>query len=273
MKVSDYFYKIASDVRGEILKMHFNSQSSHIGSALSCVDILVGLYFSVLRINPKNPNDKNRDRFILSKGHAVSALYATLAQRGFFPKKILDQYCLDETKLPGHSTINCIPGVEVSTGSLGHGLSIGIGMAIAAKHDTCNYRVFVLLSDGECEEGAVWEASMFATHHKLDNLVAIVDYNKLQAFGYVKNILNLEPLKAKWEAFGWAVKEIDGHNFLQIISILKKVPFVKNKPSVIIAHTIKGKGISFMEDELKWHYKSPNKEEFEKALAELKIKK
>lgn len=261
---------ISKDIRRHILKMHAKSNSSHIGSALSCVDILVALYFCVLKIDPKNPKDGNRDRFILSKGHGVSALYATLAKRDFFSETILEEYCIDGGRLPGHSTKDCAPGVEVSTGSLGHGLPIGAGMALSAKHDELGYRVFVLLSDGECDEGSVWEAALFASHHRLDNLIAIVDYNKIQAFGRTNEVLNLEPLTDKWKAFGWEVREIiDGHNFGEVISTLRKVSFKGKKPSVVIVHTVKGKGVSFMENKLEWHYKSPNKEELELALQEL----
>ena len=268
-KLLKNYEKIATNIRKKIVRMHTQSKSSHIGSALSVVDILVALYFHVLKIDPKNPKDKNRDRLILSKGHAASALYATLAQRGFFTEEILEEYCIDGGKLPGHSTIGCVPGVEVSTGSLGHGLSMGIGMSIAAKHDRRDYKVFVLLSDGECNEGSVWEAAMFAAHHKLDNLIAIVDYNKIQAFGRTNEVINLEPFRNKWISFGWAVKEIDGHNFSQIEEKFREVPFEKDKPSLIIAHTVKGRGISFMENELAWHYKSPNKKQLEIALKEL----
>ena len=263
------YQKIANSIRCEILKMHYNSQSSHIGAALSCVDILVVLFFSILRINPKNPKDFNRDRFILSKGHATSALYSTLSLRGYFNKSILKNYCCDDSTLPGHSTKECVSGVEVSTGSLGHGLPIGNGIALAGKHDKLKYRVFVLLSDGECEEGSIWEAALFASHHKLDNLIVIVNYNKLQTFGRVKEVLNLEPFVDKWKSFGWEVKEVNGHNFKDMEKVFKTVPFKKNKPSIIIAHTIKGKGISFMENKLEWHYKSPNKEELNLALQEL----
>ncbi len=263
------YKRIAREIRKKILRMIFRSQTSHIGSALSCVDLLTILYFSILRIDPSNSQGSERDRFILSKGHAASVLYATLAERGFIPEDILKEYCIDGGRLPGHSTMHCVPGVEVSTGSLGHGLSMGIGMAIAAKHDGSKYRVFILLSDGECDEGSVWESAMFASHHKLDNLIAIIDYNKIQAFGRTNEVINLEPFKDKWTAFGWIVKEIDGHNFTQIKETLRKVPFEKNKPSVVIAHTIKGKGVSFMENQIAWHYKSPNKEQLKTALKEL----
>jgi len=269
-KLIKKYYRIATNIRKNIVKMHAKSNSSHIGSALSCVDILTVLYFHILKIRHTNPPDEHRDRVILSKGHAISALYATLAERGLFDKSILENYCADGSLLPGHSTKGCIPGVEVSTGSLGHGLPIGVGMAVASKHDNLKSRIFIVLSDGECDEGSIWEAALFATHHKLDNLIAIVDYNKIQAFGLTKEVLNLEPFVDKWKAFGWEVREIDGHNFGEIIAALKKVPSRKNKPSVIIAHTVKGKGISFMENKLLWHYKSPNKEELEAALQELK---
>lgn len=260
---------LAKQVRRKILSMHAASGNSHVGSSLSVADILVALYFSAMKINAHNCEDRKRDRLLLSKGHASSALYAVLAKRGFFPKKLLNGYCVDRGMLPGHATINCVPGVEVSTGSLGHGLSIGAGLALAAKHDKNKSRIFVILSDGECQEGSVWEAAMFASQHKLDNLISIIDYNKLQAFGRNKDIVGLEPFSKKWAAFGWQVKEIDGHDMAKIIKILENVPFVAKKPSVIIAHTIKGKGVSFMEDNLAWHYKSPGWDELNIALKEL----
>jgi len=186
----------------------------------------------------------------------------------FFPKEWLGTYCQDGSHLAGHITYG-VPGVEASTGSLGHGLSIGCGMAVAGKHSSHSYRVFVLLSDGECDEGSTWEAALFAPHHRLDNLVAIVDYNKIQSFGTVKEVLDLEPLANKWQAFGWAVKEIDGHDFEQIEKALLSVPFEPERPSCIIAHTVKGKGVSFMENQLAWHYKPPNDDELRQALTEL----
>jgi len=256
-------------IRRNILKMIFKARVAHVGSALSVVDILTVLYFGILKIRPKNPKWANRDRLILSKGHAAAALYATLAQRGFFSKQRLKDYCLDGTKLAAHPVINCLPGVEASTGSLGHGLSLGLGMALAAKHDKKTYRVFVILSDGDCDEGSTWEAAMLAAHLKLDNLITIIDYNKIQALGWTKEVIDLEPFKDKWRSFGWAVKEIDGHDCQQIERTLKKIPFQLQKPSVVIAHTIKGKGISFMENKLEWHYQHPNKEQLKKALKEL----
>ena len=266
------YQKIAQRTRKEILRMIFNSQTSHIGSCLSCVDILTVLYFKILKVYPNNPRAEERNRFILSKGHATAALYATLAERGFFSKELLKSFCADGSKLPGHVTKGSIPGVEVSAGSLGHGLAIGAGMAIAGKLNNRKHRVFVLMSDGECDEGSVWETAMFSSHHRLDNLIGIIDYNKLQALGGTNEVLNLEPLKEKWNSFGWSVREINGHNFSEIEKTLIQVPFQKNKPSIIIAHTIKGKGISFMENKLEWHYKSPNRQEYNLAISELKKK-
>lgn len=225
--------------------MHANSGNSHIGCSFSAIEILIALYFCVLKISPKSCKNKNRDRLILSKGHAASSLYAVLAKRGFFPEGLLKSYCCDNGKLPGHSTINCVPGVEVSTGSLGHGLSIGAGLALSAKYDKNSFKTYVILSDGECQEGSVWEAAMFASQHKLDNLIAVIDYNKMQAFGKNKEVVDLEPFRKKWEAFGWKAKDVYGHNIPEIAEALNKAPFIKNKPSVIIAHTVKGRGSFF----------------------------
>ena len=262
---------LARAIRAHVLHMTHRANASHVGSCLSIADLLAVLYSDVLRVDPARPDWPDRDRFILSKGHGCAALYAVLAEQGFFPKEWLDTYCQDGAHLAGHITHHGVPGVEVSTGSLGHGLSIGCGMALAGKRDSCPYRVFVLLSDGECDEGSTWEAALFAPHHHLDNLIAIVDYNKIQSFGRVKEVLDLEPLAAKWRAFGWAVQEIDGHNFREIEKALLSVPFDVGQPSCIIAHTIKGKGVSFMENQLAWHYKSPNDEELQQALAELGV--
>ncbi len=263
------YSQIAKEIRKKVLKMFFDSQTAHIGSSLSEVDILTVLYFKILSIDPKNPTAEDRDRFLLSKGHGAAGLYATLAQRGFFPDGVLDTYCQDGGKLPGHSTRGCAPGVEVSTGSLGHGLPMGAGMAIAAKNDGKKYRIFVLMSDGECQEGSVWEAVLFAAHHKLDNLVAIVDRNWWQAFGKTEEILQLEPLEDKFIAFHWNVQRINGHNFSEIENALSQIPFEKTKPSLVIANTVKGKGVSFIENKLEWHYKNLTKEEYELALKEL----
>jgi len=260
---------LAQTIRAHVLHLTHKANASHVGTCLSMADILAVLYGGVLRVDPARPEWADRDRFILSKGHGAAAVYAVLAEQGFFPKDWLDTYCQDGSKLAGHITHHGVPGVEVSTGSLGHGLSIGCGMALAGKWDRRPYRVFVMLSDGECDEGSTWEAVLFAPHHRLDNLVAIVDYNKIQSFGTVKEVLDLEPLADKWRAFRWVVREIDGHDYEQIEDALTGVPFEPGKPSVIVAHTVKGKGVSFMENQLAWHYKSPNDEQLAQALAEL----
>lgn len=257
----------ANKIRKKVLKMIYDSGASHLGSCFSLIDILVVLYFKILHIDPKSPFSENRDRLILSKGHAVAALYAVLAEKGFFSAEILDTFYKSGGKLPGHSTRNSVPGIEVSTGSLGHGLSMGAGMALAGKRDKKDHRVFALMSDGELDEGSSWEAILFAGHHKLNNLIAIIDYNKLQATGRTNEVLNLEPLAEKWRAFGWHAQEINGHNFVELEKALTSLS--ENKPNVIIAHTIKGQGVSFIENKVLWHYRTPDKEEFEKALAEL----
>ena len=261
--------EIARRIRRHCIEMTHRANASHVGSSLSAVDLLAILYGRILRLDPSRPSWADRDRFILSKGHGCAALYAALAERGFFPVDWLETYYQDGSPLAGHATHKNIPGVEVSTGSLGHGLPIATGMSLAAKRDSGSYSVFCLLSDGECDEGSVWEAALFAPQHKLDNLVVMVDYNKIQSFGRVKEVIDLDPLAAKWTAFGWAVQEIDGHDLSAIENTLNQVPFEPGKPSCIIAHTIKGKGVSFMEDKLLWHYRSPKGEEFQAALAEL----
>lgn len=242
------------------------SKASHVGSCLSIADILYALYFKILKVDPSNPQKYDRDKFILSKGHGSAALYATLAERGFFPKEYLDQFYLDGGILPGHVDMTVAPGLEVSAGSLGHGLSIGVGMAIANKQMNNPGRIYVLLGDGECNEGSVWEAIMLASHLKLWNLTAIVDFNKLQGFGRTKEIISQENLAEKWRVFGWEAYEVDGHDVDELALEFNKP---HNRPKVIIAHTIKGKGVSFMENKLEWHYKSPNDEEYRIALGEL----
>lgn len=266
------FKALATRIRAQVVTMSHRARSSHVGSSLSIADLLAVLYGEVLNIDPSDTDNPDRDRFILSKGHGCSAVYAVLTELGFFPKEWLDSYLQDGSHLFGHITHHGVPGVEASTGSLGHGLAIGCGMALAGKHDGRDYRVFVLLSDGECDEGATWEAALFASHHQRDNLVAIVDYNKIQAFGDVKEVLQLEPLAEKWRAFGWAAQEINGHAFQQIERALLSIPFEPGRPSCIIAHTVKGKGVSFMENQLAWHYKYPNAEELDQALAELGVR-
>lgn len=258
----------AQKIRLETLEMIARAESSHIGSCFSIADILTILYSSILKINPKRPNLANRDRFILSKGHACAILYATLAEKGFFPKQWLKKYYLPGGKLTGH-IVHSVPGVEFSTGSLGHGLPVAVGMALAAKRDKKKWRVFCLLSDGELDEGSNWEALLFAPHYNLDNLTIIIDYNKIQSLGETNKTLNLEPIKKKLTAFNWAVQEINGHNFTEIKNALRAIPFKKGIPSCIIADTTKGKGISFMENTVLWHYKNPTGEELKKALKEL----
>ncbi len=261
--------ELAKRVRAQALRMVHRAQASHIGSSLSVADVLAVLYAEVLRVDPSRPEWPDRDRCILSKGHAAAAFYAVLAERGFFPHGQLESYCADGARLAGHVTHYGVPGVDWSTGSLGHGLSVACGMALAGRRDGRAYRVFAILSDGECDEGSTWEAALFAPHQRLDNLVAIVDYNKIQSFGRVKDVLDLEPLADKWRAFNWAVRELDGHDHAALRAALRAVPFEPGRPSVLIAHTVKGKGVSFMEDQLAWHYKSPDDTQLAAALAEL----
>ncbi|HEU0293431.1 MAG TPA: transketolase [Anaerolineales bacterium] len=262
---------LAKAIRAHALRMVYLAGSSHIGSCLSIADLLAVLYGRILRLDPGNPNWAERDRFILSKGHAAAIYYAVLAERGFFPKTWLDNFGQDGAQLGGHVTSHGVPGVELSTGALGHGLSVGCGMALAGKRENRPYRIFVILSDGELDEGSNWESILFAPHHQLDNLVAIVDYNKIQSFGTVSEVLNLNSLNDKWQAFGWSVHEVDGHDHIGIAQILENLPVRTGKPNVVIAHTIKGKGVSFMEDRLEWHYKSPDREQLDLALSELGI--
>jgi transketolase len=267
----DQLADLARRIRAHTLRMVHRAKASHVGTCLSMTDLLAVLYGTVLRVDPVQPDWPDRDRFLLSKGHGAAAVYATLAERGFFPREWLDTYCKDGTRLAGHVSHHEVPGVEVSSGSLGHGLSFGTGMALAGKRDGRPYRVFVLLSDGECDEGSIWEPILFAPHHHLDNVVAVVDYNRIQSFGTVAEVLDLEPFAAKWRAFGWAVREIDGHDLRQIHDALTAVPFEAGRPSVILAHTTKGKGVGFMEGKLEWHYKSPDGPQLAQALAELGV--
>lgn len=263
------FKKLSKAIRINALKMTSIGGSSHIGSILSIADILSVLYGSVLNLNSKNPKWSKRDRFILSKGHAGAGVYAALAEVGFFPKKVLRTHYKNGSKLSGHVSHKDIPGVELSTGSLGHGLSVGAGMAKAGKLDNKDYKVIVLMSDGECDEGSIWEAAMFASHHNLNNLIAIIDYNKLQSLDTIKNTLELEPLTKKWESFGWNIIQVDGHNHEDIFQAFEQKKNKEENPTVIIANTIKGKGVSFMENKVLWHYRTALNEEFSQAMKEL----
>ena len=256
-------------IRRDVLRMVHRANASHVGTCLSMADILAVLYSGVLRVDPRRPDWSERDRLILSKGHGGAALYAVLAERGFFPRAWLDDYCGDGARLAGHATHHGVPGVEVSTGSLGHGLALGCGMALAAQRAGGDSRTFVILSDGECDEGSTWEAALFAPHQRLENLVAIVDYNRLQSLGSVAEVLELEPLAEKWRAFRWSVREIDGHDHAALREAFAGIPYEPGRPSLVLAHTVKGKGVSFMEGELAWHYKAPDAAQLAVALAEI----
>jgi transketolase len=259
---------LARRMREQALRMVHRAKASHIGSALSICDIVAALYSQVMRFNPAVPAELERDRFLLSKGHACVAVYAALAETGFFPLEDLLLYGQDHSVLMNHIS-HKVPGVEFSTGALGHGLPFGVGKAMAAKIKGQSWRSFVLMSDGELDEGSNWEAMMFAAHHGLDNLIAVVDYNKLQSLTTVEKTLQLEPLADKARAFGWAVREVDGHDHGAVSELLTNVPWEVGKPSFLVAHTVKGKGVSFMENRVEWHYKSPSSEELEAALMEL----
>jgi transketolase len=261
--------KIAKTLRIDIIKMTGEAGSGHPTTSLSAVEILTTLYFRVMRHDPKNPQSPDRDRFVLSKGHGAPALYAVLAHTGYFPKDQLMTLRKLDSPLQGHPERHRLPGVEASSGSLGQGISIGIGMAIAARLDRKDYRVYVLTGDGECDEGQVWEAALFAGNKKLDNLTVIVDYNKLQQDGWVKEIQDLEPLADKWRAFKWHAIEIDGHDLEQVAKAFSEAKATREKPTVIIAHTVKGKGVSFMEHDITRHGVAPTREEVERALKEL----
>jgi transketolase len=259
------YSSFANRIRIETLKMIYKAKSSHIGGAFSIADLLSVLYNGILNIDSHNPEASQRDRFLLSKGHACASLYATLALKGFFPIEELAAYGQDNSRLTTHVN-HKVPGVEFSTGSLGHALSVSCGIAIAAKVKNEKWNTYCLLSDGELDEGSNWESILFAAHHKLDNLIMVVDYNKMQALGNTNEILNLEPLAEKFRAFGWLIIEVNGHDYQQIEhALLTK----SKKPVVIIAHTIKGKGIDFMQNNLLWHYRNPNQEQYEEALKQL----
>ncbi|MEO8563645.1 MAG: transketolase [bacterium] len=260
---------LAGRIRRHALHMTSSGGSSHIGSILSMSDIVAVLYGDVLRVDPSNPSWPERDRFILSKGHAGAGVYAALAETGFFPVEKLATHYQNGSDLSGHVSHKGIPGVELSTGSLGHGLSVGAGMALGAKLDGRRHRVFVLLSDGECDEGSNWEAILFASHHALSNLCAVVDYNKIQSLKPVRETLALEPFVDKWRAFGWHVVEADGHDHEQLLDAFAQAAAHADSPTCVIAHTVKGKGVPFMEHSVLWHYRTARGEEFDAALSAL----
>jgi len=261
--------QMAKKLRRYVIKMIATAGSGHPGGSLSAADIVTALYFKVLHHDPKNIQWPDRDRFVLSKGHAAPILYAALAECGYFPVEELATLRRLGSRLQGHTDRTMTPGVEMSAGSLGQGLSYGIGIALAARLDKKSYRTFVLLGDGECDEGQVWEAAMFAPHHRIDNITAIVDHNDLQLDGRTCDIMGLEPLGDKWRSFNWNVLEINGHDMKEILQALKKAGEKKGMPTAIIAHTIKGKGVSFMENNVDFHGKAPNPQETEQALKEL----
>ncbi|MBI5307316.1 MAG: transketolase [Planctomycetes bacterium] len=260
----------AKVIRNHIIRMLAKSGSGHPGSSLSTVDLLVTLFYNKLRHNPQMPAWPDRDRFILSKGHACPALYAVLAERGYFDVSKLDTLRQFGSMLQGHPCMKTTPGIEISGGSLGQGLSVGLGIALAARLDKKDYRTYVMLGDGEIEEGQIWEAAMAASHFKTDNLCAIIDHNDLQIDGPIRDIMSSHPIPDKWKSFGWHALEIDGHNYQSIMSAYDEAENTKGRPTVIIAKTVKGKGVSFMENQVDWHGKTPSKEEAERALAELK---
>ena len=263
--------QLSRQIRAEIIETSHEAEAMHLGGCLSCVDILVALYFGCMSVRPEEPNWSDRDRFILSKGHAALALYTVLAHRGFYPLEQVVTFNKDKSLFTEHPVWKNNPGVEATSGSLGHGLGIGSGMALAAKISKKPYRTFILMSDGECEEGSVWEAALFAPAHHLGNLVTIIDYNKWQACGRSNEIMNLSPLKEKFSAFGWAAYEVDGHDIGAMITLFRSILTSPEQPVAIIAHSLKGKGVSFMEDDNNWHYRVPCADDVCKAHQELGI--
>jgi len=261
--------KVANQLRRDVIRMIYQRQAGHPGGSLSAAEIVTTLFFHTLRIDPQNPKWDERDRFLLSKGHASALLYAALARKGFFPIEDLNHWGELDCHLQGHPDLLKTTGVDMTSGILGHGVAIGAGLSLAARMNKMNYRVFTLLGDGECQAGVIWEGAMFAAKYKCDNLVAIVDYNDVQLDGFVHEIMPLEPLRDKWIAFNWHVLEIDGHNIDEIVEAFTTASQIHEKPTVIIAHTIKGKGVSFMENKSEWQGKPPNQQEYELAMKEL----
>jgi len=264
--------RIAAELRAQVIGLSHRAKTPHLGSSLSCIDLLVALYWEFLRIDPAKPDAADRDRFILSKGHAAPALYVTLCRRGFFDHRLLDEYGKDSAALAEQPAPGCAPGVEWATGSLGHGLPAGLGMALAGRIRGLDYRTVVLLSDGECNEGSVWEAALMAAAQKLGSLTVLVDYTKWQATGRSNEVMALDPFRDKWESFGWESYEVDGHDFAEITAALSCAALPgRDKPLAIVAHTIKGRGVSFMEDDNNWHYRIPSADEVAKAEVELGV--
>lgn len=266
----DGLRRLAREIRGRIIETSSRTQTPHLGSCLSCTDILVAMYWHALRIDPAKPRDPDRDRFILSKGHGAAALFQVLALRGFYPEAMLADYGEDGSLFAEHPpSPGDLPGIEAATGSLGHGLPMGLGMALAARIHRRDYNVYALLSDGECNEGSVWEAAMLAAAQRVEKLCAIVDFNKWQATGRSEEVMALSPLVDKWRAFGWSAYEVDGHDLDSLIGLLDQFPDGSGKPVAIVAHTVKGSGVSFMEDDNNWHYRIPTADEVAKAKREL----
>lgn len=265
-----YLKGTALQIKEEIVKLAAYAREGHCAPGLSMADIATVLYFHRLRHDPKNPWWSGRDRFILSKGHGCLALYCALYYAGYFNRETLYSFLQANSGLGGHPVHGKVPGVEVSTGSLGHGLAMSVGLAMAAKMDKHDFHIFTLIGDGENDEGMVWESAMCAAHYKLDNLTCIVDRNNYQCDGFAKDVLNIEPLDEKWKSFGWEVKTCDGHNIEHLVNTLDQIPFVTGKPSLMLARTVKGRGVSFMENSADWHYRAPGEKELERALAEIK---
>ncbi|MCE9613641.1 MAG: transketolase [Lentisphaerae bacterium] len=260
---------ISRRIRRQLVTLSHEAKTPHLGSSLSCVDILTAAYWGALRIDPARPRDEARDRLVFSKGHAATTLYTALWLRGFFDDALMATYAKPGGTLPEHPSPGCAPGVEAVAGSLGHGLSLGVGMALAARIQGLPSRVYVVMSDGECDEGSVWEAALMAPAQQLETLTVIVDYNKWQATGRSSEVMSLAPLREKWAAFGWSAYEVDGHDVEALARLLSHVPDGSGKPVAIVAHTVKGKGVSFMEDDNNWHYRIPNADELARALKEL----
>ena len=268
-KSLDELKSISKEIRKDIVKMLTESASGHPGGSLSATDIMTVLFFKEMNLDPNNEKDPNRDRFVLSKGHAAPVLYSALARRGYFPVEELSTLRKFKSRLQGHPSIQYLPGIDMSTGSLGQGVSAAVGMALAGKIDENDYRVYTLLGDGELEEGQVWEAAMCAAHYKLNNLTAFIDFNGLQIDGDITKVMNPCPIDKKFEAVGWNVLVIDGHNYEEIIDAIEKAKECKDKPTAVVCNTVKGKGVSFMENQAAWHGTAPSKEQCETALKEL----